>query len=136
MKKALAFLSLSLLILLSACNGESIGADSASKRVDYLWVFQQTQSQKSSKDFVDKCEKNNQLVQRDGLTEDELDENNIRVNVPPFDSSVDYNFNWEVVGDKVKVHAECYIEGRIQENAFRIIDFEARYLKKDYELDL
>lgn len=136
MKKALAFLSLSLLILLSACNGGSIEADLASKKVDYLWVFQQTQSQKSSKDFVNKCEKNKQLVQRDGLTEDELDENNIRVNVPPFDLSVDYNFKWEVVGNKVNVHAECYIEGRVQENAFRIIDFEARYLKKDYELDL
>lgn len=38
MKKALAFLSLSLLILLSACNGESIEADSVGKNVDYLWV--------------------------------------------------------------------------------------------------
>lgn len=138
MKKTLAFLSLSSLILLGACNGEAVEADSVSKskNVDYLWVFQQTQSQKNSEAFVNECRQNRELVQRNGLTDEELDENNIRVNISPFDSKVNYNFKWEVVDNKVKVHAECSIEGRVQENAFRIIDFEVRHLNSDYELDL
>lgn len=133
MKKLLTFLTLVPILTLSACNA---GTVNTTANIDYLWVFQQTQSQKASKDFVQQCEKNEDDVTLKGLTESEFDENYIRMKNRPFSTKVEYDFNWEIVDDKVKIKADCYIRGKIQENTFRILDFEVRHLKSEYELDL
>lgn len=132
-EKLLAFLTLASILTLSAC---SAGPVNPTANIDYLWVFQQTQSQKISKDFVKQCEKNGDDVRLKGLTDSEFDENYIRMRNRPFSTRVEYDFNWEIVDDKVKVKADCYTRGKIQENTFRILDFEARHLKNEYELDL
>lgn len=112
--------------------GESPQNDSKTK-VDYLWVYNNTNTQKASSDFKRACERELENVSDNGLSSKEMERNDLTVG-EVVDSSIDYDFDFKDKGKYVEVDASCNIEGEYQENAFRILDYGTTKIKSKYIL--
>lgn len=121
------------LILVEHYKGEERPQNDSKPKVDYLWVYKNTNTQKASSDFKRACERELENVSDNGLSSKERGRNDLTVG-EVVDSSIDYDFDFKDKGDYVEVKASCNIEGRYQENAFRILDYETTKIKSKYIL--
>lgn len=113
-------------------SGESPQSDS-NTNVDYLWVYNNTNTQKASSDFKRACERELENVSDNGLSSKEMERNDLTVG-EVVDSSINYDFDFKDKGKYVEVDASCNIEGEYQENAFRILDYGTTKIKSKYIL--
>ena len=112
--------------------GESPQNDSKPK-IDYLWVYKNTNTQKASSDFKRACERELENVSDNGLSSTEKERNDLTVE-EVIGSSIDYDFDFKDKGDYVEVNASCNIEGEYRENALRTLDYETTKIKSKYIL--
>lgn len=121
------------LILVEHYKGEERLQNDSKPKVDYLWVYKNTNTQKSSSDFKKACERELENVSDKGLSSTEKERNDLTAG-EVIDSSIDYDFDFKDKGDYVEVNASCNIEGEYRENAFRILDYETTKIKSKYIL--
>lgn len=121
------------LILVEHYKGKESPQNDSKPKVDYLWVYKNTNTQKASSDFKRACERELENVSDNGLSSTEKERNDLTVG-EVVDSFIDYNFDFKDKGDYVEVNASCNIEGEYRENALRILDYETTKIKSKYIL--
>lgn len=121
------------IMLAKLYEGEESPQNDSKTKVDYLWVYKNTNTQKSSSDFKRACERELENVSDKGLSSAEKERNDLTVG-EVVDSSIDYDFDFKDKGKYVEVNASCNIEGSYQENAFRTLNYETTKIKSKYIL--
>lgn len=115
-------------ILLLGCE------ENINERIDYLWVYQKTK--KENPEFISKCNEEEYNTKKNGLTEEEAEENYTYSWGLVNNIQTDYDFKYKIVGDNVQVKETCYIKGFNQENAFRNVSFKIEKHHSEYNLKI